>query len=375
MRPVIISGCHATLSWGVMLRLTELALPIDHDDDALGRAIAGRLGLREGELQSFTVFKRSHDARQKKLGLQFVYTVDVEVADEAAILARLRGDHNVGPTPDMRYRFVSAAPPAGTPRPLVVGFGPCGIFACLVLAQMGLRPIILDRGKVVRERTQDTWGLWRRGVLDPESNVQFGEGGAGTFSDGKLYTQIKDPRYLGRKVLEEFVKAGAPAEILYAARPHIGTFRLASMVEKMRREIERLGGEIRFEQRVTDVLIDGGHLRGVVLAGGETIECDQAIFAVGHSARDTFRLLHRRAVYMECFAVLAGFSDRASAVPDRPRAARPFCRRPQAGRSRLQAGATRRGWSPFGPAKASACARAGRWWRRPRSSTAWSPTA
>jgi uncharacterized FAD-dependent dehydrogenase len=314
-----------------MLRLTELTLPIDHDEDALWPAIARRLGLREGELQSFYVFKRSHDARQRKLGLQFVYTVDVELRDEAAVLARLRGDRNIGPSPDMRYHFVAAAPPAGARRPLVVGFGPCGIFACLVLAQMGFRPIVLERGKAVRERTKDTWGLWRRGVLDPESNVQFGEGGAGTFSDGKLYTQIKDPRHLGRKVLQEFVKAGAPAEILYAARPHIGTFRLASMVEKMRQGIESLGGEIRFEQRVTDVLIEGGRLQGVVLASGETIECDQAIFAVGHSARDTFRMLHRRAVYMEAKPFSLGFRiEHPQSLIDRARLGR-FAGNPKLG--------------------------------------------
>ena len=314
-----------------MLRLTELTLPIDHDEDALVPAIARRLRLREGELRSFTVFKCSHDARNKRLGLQFVYIVDVELADEAAVLARLRGDRNLSPSPDMRYRFVTAAPPAGTRRPLVVGFGPCGIFACLVLAQMGFRPIVLERGKAVRERTKDTWDLWRRGVLHPESNVQFGEGGAGTFSDGKLYTQIKDPRYLGRKVLEEFVKAGAPAEILYAARPHIGTFRLASMVEKMRREIERLGGEIRFGQRVTDVLIDSGRLRGVVLAGGEAIECDQAIFAVGHSARDTFRLLHHRGVYMEAKPFSLGFRiEHPQSLIDRARHGR-FAGNPKLG--------------------------------------------
>jgi uncharacterized FAD-dependent dehydrogenase len=294
-----------------MLRLTELTLPIDHPADALGPAIGRRLKLREGELQSFNVFKRSHDARHRKLGLQFVYTVDVEVRDEAAVLARLRGDRNVAPAPDMRYRFVAAAPPAappaGAPRPLVIGFGPCGIFASLVLAQMGFRPIVLERGKAVRERTKDTWGLWRRGVLDPESNVQFGEGGAGTFSDGKLYSQIKDPRHLGRKVLEEFVKAGAPPEVVYVAKPHIGTFRLASMVEKMRREIERLGGEIRFGQRVEDVLIEGGRLRGVTLANGDTIDCDRAILAVGHSARDTFRMLHRRGVHVDPKPFSLGF--------------------------------------------------------------------
>src|ERR1043166_4099288 len=196
-----------------MLRITELTLPIDHADAALKPAIAARLQVAESAVRGFTVFKRGYDARRKQLGLVFVYTIDVEVEDEAAVLARLRNDRNVVVAPDLRYQFVAKAPARPSVRPVVVGFGPCGIFASLVLAQMGFNPIVLERGKAVRERTKDTWALWRKGVLDPESNVQFGEGGAGTFSDGKLHSQIKDPRYLGRKVLEEFVKAGAPDDI------------------------------------------------------------------------------------------------------------------------------------------------------------------
>ena len=189
----------------------------------------------------------------------------------------------------------------------MVGFGPCGIFAGLLLAQMGFKPIILERGTEVRQRTKDTWGLWRKNVLNPESNVQFGEGGAGTFSDGKLYSQIKDPKHHGRKVLHEFVKAGAPDEILYVSKPHIGTFRLTGVVENMRQQIEALGGEVRFQQRVTDVLIDDGHLTGVVLADGEQLNSRHVIMALGHSARDTFRMLHERGVYMEAKPFSVGF--------------------------------------------------------------------
>ncbi|MFP5407865.1 MAG: NAD(P)/FAD-dependent oxidoreductase [Gammaproteobacteria bacterium] len=289
-----------------MLRLTELKLPLDHPPEALRAAILKRLQLADDDLIGFSIFKRSYDAR-KKNALLLVYAVDVEVKNEVALLKTFRNDRQLGPTPDMGYQFVGHAPENLDERPLVVGFGPCGIFAALVLAQMGFRPIVLERGRAVRERTQDTWGLWRKHVLNPESNVQFGEGGAGTFSDGKLYSQIKDPRYLGRKVLTEFVKAGAPDEILYVSKPHIGTFRLVGMVETMRHEIEALGGEVRFQQRVTDVLIEDGQLRGVTLASGETIQSRHVILALGHSARDTFETLHARGVYMEAKPFSIGF--------------------------------------------------------------------
>ncbi len=286
-----------------MLRLTELRLPMDHAADALRPAILKRLKLASGKLLDFTVFRRAFDARKPR-AIVSVYTIDVQVADEAAVLARFAGDHNVGPAPDTGYRVVARAPSPPPRRPVVIGTGPCGIFAALILAQAGFRPLILDRGKVVRERTKDTWALWRRSTLNPESNVQFGEGGAGTFSDGKLYSQIKDPRYLGRKVLTEFVKAGAPDEILYVAKPHIGTFRLVTMVESLRATIEGLGGEYRFGSKVTDIVIDAGadgvrHVRGVVLADGTEIATDHVVLAVGHSARDTFAMLHQRGVYLE----------------------------------------------------------------------------
>jgi uncharacterized FAD-dependent dehydrogenase len=295
-----------------MLRITELRLPLDHAEDALRPAVVARLGIADGALKAFTVFKRSYDAR-KRSAIVLIYTVDCELDDaaEAEVLKRLAGDSHIKPTPDTGYKFVAHAPAdffaAQRPRPIVIGFGPCGIFAALILAQMGLRPIVLERGKEVRQRTKDTWGLWRQNVLNPESNVQFGEGGAGTFSDGKLWSQISDPRHLTRKVLAEFVKAGAPDEILFVAKPHIGTFRLVSMVEKMRADIEALGGEIRFEQRVTDVLIEEDHIRGVTLASGEQLSADHVVLALGHSARDTFTMLHERGVYMEAKPFSVGF--------------------------------------------------------------------
>ncbi len=290
-----------------MLRITELKLPIDHPDEDLRPALLRRLGIGSDELLDFTLFKRSYDARKKSSELCFIYTIDFQVRDEAALLQRLADDRHVNVAPDVSYKVVGHAPGGLSERPVVVGFGPCGIFAGLLLAQMGFKPIILERGKEVRQRTKDTWGLWRKNVLNPESNVQFGEGGAGTFSDGKLYSQIKDPQFHGRKVLHEFVKAGAPAEILYVSKPHIGTFRLTGVVEHMRHQIAALGGEVRFEQRVTDVLIDNGQLQGVVLDGGEHIESRHVILALGHSARDTFRMLHARGVYMEAKPFSVGF--------------------------------------------------------------------
>ncbi len=289
-----------------MIRVTELRLPLEHTPEELTAAILQRLGLKPDELLTLRIHKRSPDAR-KKNALQFVYSLDLGLADETAVLARCKDDSHIKPTPDMEYQFVARAPANLPLRPVIVGFGPAGIFAALILAQMGFKPLVLERGKKVRDRTKDTWDLWRRHELHPESNVQFGEGGAGTFSDGKLYTQIRDPRHLGRKVLTEFVKAGAPEEILYVSKPHIGTFRLVSMVEKMRAEIEALGGEIRFEARVEDLHIEDGHVRGVILANGEEIRADHVILALGHSARDTFAMLHRRGVFMEAKPFAIGF--------------------------------------------------------------------
>lgn len=300
-----------------MLRLTEIKLPLAHADDALQAAILHTLKIKPADLSGFTVFKRSFDAR--KAVIMQVYIVDVTLADaalEAALLAQHADTPHIFPSPDMAWHAVGMAPASLPLRPVVVGFGPCGMFAALVLAQMGFKPIVLERGRAVRQRTRDTWGLWRKNVLNPESNVQFGEGGAGTFSDGKLYSQIKDPRHLGRKVMNEFVKAGAPADILHEAHPHIGTFKLVKVVENMREQIVALGGEIRFEQRVTDVLLEDGpggrQIRGLTVldqASGQSRElrADQVVLALGHSSRDTFAMLHARGVYVEAKPFSIGF--------------------------------------------------------------------
>lgn len=290
-----------------MIRINELSLPLDHSAEALREAIVKRLGVSDAGLLNFTVFKRSYDARKKNSVILFIYLIDVEVRDEAAVLARLADDRNIRPAPDTHYYPVGLAPAGLSERPLVVGLGPCGLFAALLLAQMGFKPIVLERGKDVRSRTKDTWALWRKKVLTPESNVQFGEGGAGLFSDGKLYSQIKDPKFYARKVVQEFVRAGAPEEIVYVSKPHIGTFRLTGVVAAMREEIIALGGEVRFESKVTDLLLDDGQLQGVVLDSGETLRSRHVVLALGHSARDTFRMLHRQGVFMEAKPFAVGF--------------------------------------------------------------------
>ncbi len=293
-----------------MIRLTNLRVAFEHDEDALRAAIVARLRIRDAELRGFSVHKRSWDAR-KKAAIAWIYTVDCRIASEEKLLARHARDVHVRATPDMRYGFVGHARDDffanDRPRPVVVGFGPCGIFAALLLAQMGLRPIVLERGTQARQRTRDTWDLWRRSELHPESNVQFGEGGAGTFSDGKLYSQISDPRHLTRKVLTELVQAGAPEEILSSGKPHIGTFRLVSMVEKLRAQITLLGGEIRFQQRVADLRIEAGQLRGLTLASGAELRADHVVLAPGHSARDLFEVLHARGVFLEAKPLSIGF--------------------------------------------------------------------
>lgn len=292
-----------------MLRLTDIQLPLNHAEADLGSAILKRLKIEASDLTSFSIFKRSYDAR-KKTAIVLIYTVDAEVNNEAAILATtkdIQGQSKISITPDTSYKFVAHAKEGNYPRPVVVGFGPCGLFAALILAQMGFKPIVLERGKAVRERTKDTWGLWRKRELQPESNVQFGEGGAGTFSDGKLYSQVKDPKHYGRKVLTEFVKAGAPEEIMYVSKPHIGTFRLVKMIEEMRANIIALGGEIRFQQKVTDFDVQDGVLRGLTVNDTERLEADHVVLAIGHSARDTFQLVYDKGIYVEAKPFSVGF--------------------------------------------------------------------
>ena len=312
-----------------MIRITELKLPLDHNEQALPALIVKTLSITSAQLLNHTVYKRSYDARKQKLLL--VYIVDIEVAPglEATLLKQFEAHPHIRPTPDQNYYPVVQLNTPPAVRPVVVGFGPCGIFAALLLAQMGFKPIVLERGKKVRERTKDTWGLWRKGELNPESNVQFGEGGAGTFSDGKLWSQIKDPRHLGRKVMMEFVKAGAPAEILLVSKPHIGTFKLVKVVEHMREQIIALGGEVRFEQRVSDVLIEHGEIRGLTVQNlsndveGNTqydMRADHVVLALGHSSRDTVAMLHARGVFMQAKPFSIGFRiEHPQGVIDRAR--------------------------------------------------------
>ncbi len=304
--------------------------PVPHPIDALKALAAQALGIVLSDITTLQVFKRSFDAR--KAELLVVYIVDLVLTDptqEAALLQRLDKHPHISTTPDMAYRPVGHAPADLAQRPVVVGFGPCGMFAALVLAQMGFKPIVLERGTTVRQRTQDTWGLWRKNTLKPESNVQFGEGGAGTFSDGKLYSQIKDPRFLGRKVMDEFVKAGAPPEILYEAHPHIGTFKLVKVVEIIREQIIALGGEVRFEQRVVDVLLKSERgtqcLRGLVVQNSNDgsvseLPASHVVMALGHSARDTFAMLFDRGVAMQAKPFSVGFRiEHPQSVIDRAR--------------------------------------------------------
>lgn len=297
-----------------MLRLTNIKLDLNHQPEQLRQAILDKLAITSEQLIDFTVFKRGYDARQKSQ-IQLIYTLDVQTEFDEELLITFKNDTQVKESPDTRYNFVGQAPTTITERPVVIGFGPCGLFVALVLAQMGFKPIVLERGKEVRQRTKDTFGFWRKKILNTESNVQFGEGGAGTFSDGKLYSQVKDPKHYSRKVLHEFVDAGAPEEILYVSKPHIGTFKLVTMVEQMRAKIIELGGEIRFEQRVDEIHMENvadslsceKQVTGVTLASGEVIHTKHLALAIGHSARDTFEMIVKQGVYVKAKPFSVGF--------------------------------------------------------------------
>jgi uncharacterized protein len=326
------------------IRLTEVKLPLDHAPDAIHAAVRARLKFTAEEIQSVSIFRRGFDAR-KKSDIHFIYTLDVQTTDNSAVLARAQHHPKLAahttPTPDTAYKFVTRAPDKPFKRPVVIGTGPCGLFAALTLAQMGFKPIILERGKMVRERTKDTWGFWRKSQLQAESNVQFGEGGAGTFSDGKLWSQVKDPLFHGRKVLQDMVRGGAPNEIMYVSKPHVGTFRLVKVVEFLREEITALGGEFRFSSKVTDIYLDKqpvvpvgrtqAAIKGVALEDGTQIEADHVVLAIGHSARDTFEMLHAKGVYMEAKPFSVGFRiEHPQGLIDRARFG-PFAGNPMLG--------------------------------------------
>ncbi len=289
-----------------MIRLTNVKLDLNHNDKELTDEILLNLQITAQQLINFTVFKRGYDAR-KKNNITLIYTLDVNTTDDELLLSRFKNNTQITPSPDIQYHFVAHAPEQLSQRPVVIGMGPCGLFIGLLLAQMGFKPMILERGKEVRKRTKDTFAFWRKKILNTESNVQFGEGGAGTFSDGKLYSQVKDPKHYSRKVLNEFVTAGAPEEILYVSKPHIGTFKLVTMVEKMRNNIIDLGGEIRFEQRVEDIDIINDQVEGLTLATGEKIKTKFIALAVGHSARDTFEMLYSKNVFIKPKPFSIGF--------------------------------------------------------------------
>jgi hypothetical protein len=304
-----------------MLRLTNIKLPLNHVEQALEEAVLEKLDMTKEQLIKINLFKRGYDAR-KKANIFLMYTLDIETTNNKVLLEKFAKDNDVKETPDMAYKFVAQAPETLQHRPVVIGMGPCGLFTGLILAQMGFKPIILERGQDVRQRTKDTFGFWRKKILNTESNVQFGEGGAGTFSDGKLYSQVKDKKHYSRKVLHEFVDAGAPEEILYVSKPHIGTFKLVTMVEKMRATITELGGEIRFGERVDKIHFEetdkelpteieakyqAKKVTGLTLESGEVIQTSHVALAIGHSARDTFSMLNKAGVFIKAKPFSVGF--------------------------------------------------------------------
>lgn len=287
-----------------MIRLNQVAMPISHSEEALEKKIRKLLRLNSQEPIAYEIERRSLDARKPEEKV-FRYTLDVTVKNEKRILKKVH-NNNIMSINKGRYHFPRCGEKHLNHRPVIVGSGPAGLFCAWYLAHAGYRPLILERGQMARERKNTVEKFWETGELDPNSNVQFGEGGAGTFSDGKLNTLVKDPSGRNKEVLRRFVKAGAPREILYEQKPHLGTDLLVSIVENLRKQIEFMGGEFRFQTQVTDLKIQDGRLSGLILNNKEEIPAQVCVLAIGHSARDTFSMLHERKIPMEPKAFAVG---------------------------------------------------------------------
>ena len=292
-----------------MLRIQQLKVPVQHTGQELEDKMIKTLRIRPGDLLRYEIIKRSLDARRKKL--EYVYVIDVEVKKEQAVLKRCPAQ--ISRAARVRYEFPHPGKEKLLHRPVIIGTGPAGLFCGLMLARAGYAPILLERGQCAAERAGAVERFWRLGILDPQSNVQFGEGGAGTFSDGKLNTLVKDPAGRNRKVLKLFVEAGAPEEILYEKTPHLGTDLLIGIVSHIREEIQSLGGEVRFGCHMTDLKLEKGAVRGVFYRSRSDtdgqdrfLETDQLVLAIGHSARDTFAMLKERNVPMQAKAFAVG---------------------------------------------------------------------
>ena len=286
-----------------MIRISQMKMPISHGPEELPAKAAGMLHIKRTDILSWKIIRKSVDAR-KKPDIYFIYTIDLEVRDEERLLRRHHG--SIRRAEETMYQFPACLPPAGIKRPVIIGTGPAGLFCGCLLSAHGFRPILLERGKAVENRQKDVEAFWKSGVLLPDSNVQFGEGGAGACSDGKLNTLVKDKNGRNREALRILVDAGAPEEILYEAKRHIGTDILMRVVRNLREKIISSGGEVRFESKVTDLVIEKGAVCGVIINGKEHLETDNVVLAIGHSARDTFQMLYGREVPMEAKAFAVG---------------------------------------------------------------------
>lgn len=290
-----------------MIRISQIKLSIEQEPQALERKICQQLRIKREELKSWQIWRRSVDAR-KKPELFFVYTVDVEVKQEACVLRRLpKSCHkNIMSIKKEAYHIPKSGEKRLTHPPVIIGCGPAGLFCAWILAKAGYQPLVLERGAMAGKRKEQVDRFWRGEPLHTNSNVQFGEGGAGTFSDGKLNTQVKDPAGRNRKVLELFVQAGAPEQILYDQKPHLGTDLLIRIITTLREQIEAMGGTFRFESQVTDLFVEDGRICGIQINGEERIDTQVVIPAVGHSARDTFALFERKGIEMEAKSFAVG---------------------------------------------------------------------